>query len=112
MRSTFTRLFVSASAMACVISVAGCGAGLLEDDISSVAPSSSSCNTATYPDIMGYSARLNKYKNDAQCGTQVQAAESWRQNAIAACSAGNLASATTAYDNYKKSVQVVNSFCS
>lgn len=111
MRLTFIRISVSAAALACVISVAGCGAGLLEDDISDTAPQSASCNAATYPDTMGYSARLRKYANEPQCSTQIQAAESWRQSAIAACSAGNMPGATTSYENYKKSVQVVNSYC-
>lgn len=108
---TLTRLSATAVAFACVFSVSGCGAGLLEDDISDTAPQSASCNAASYPDIMGYAARLRKYNGEAQCATQVQAAESWRQNAIASCSAGNMANAATAYDNYKKSVQVVNSAC-
>lgn len=111
MRLTLIRLSATAAVLASVFSVSGCGAGLLEDDISDTAPQSASCNTASYPDTMGYAARLRKYNGEVQCSTQIQAAEAWRQNAIASCSAGNLASATTAYDNYKKSVQVVNSAC-
>ena len=92
------------------LALAGCGAGLT-DEIGDVAPKSASCTSATYPDSMGYSARLSKYSKEPQCSTQVQAAESYRQSAIANCSAGQLTAATSNYDAYKKSVTVVNSFC-
>jgi hypothetical protein len=99
------------TAIVSALLVQGCGAGLLTDDISDVAPSTATCNSATYPDTMGYSTRLKKYSNDPQCSTQVQAAESHRQAAIANCSAGNKVNADTNYSNYKKSVTVVNSYC-
>jgi hypothetical protein len=109
MSSTMFKLVILAAAAAFAVGLAGCGVG--EDTDETSEQSSASCSAGSYPDTMGYSARLKKYANEPQCSTQVQAAEIYRQNAIKACSAGNMSGAATQYDNYKKSVQVVNSFC-
>ncbi len=109
MSSTKLTFFLLSAAAACAIGLTGCGVG--EDTDETSEQSSASCGTGSYPDTMGYSDRLNKYRNEPQCSTQVQAAEINRQSAIKACSAGNMSAAATHYDNYKKSVQVVNSFC-
>lgn len=110
MNKRFTYTSVAALSAA-ILMLSACGGGEEDDDISNAAGSSATCNSATYPDTMGYTARLSKYKNDGQCSPLVQAAEAWRQSAIASCQAGNASAATTSYSNYQKSVTQVNGFC-
>lgn len=94
------------------VTLYGCDVGSTTSDISSAAPSTATCNTSSYPDKMNtYSSRLSKYKNDGQCSPQIQAAESYRQAAIANCSAGSTSGATGNYEYYTKSLAIVNSMC-
>jgi hypothetical protein len=91
--------------------VTGCGGSEDESassaNISSAAPISASCNNTTYPDTLGYSSLKSKYAGDGQCLPQVQNAEAMRQSAIANCSAGSVAAATTQYSQYKTLVSYV-----
>lgn len=91
--------------------VTGCGGGsdATSSNISSVAPVSATCNSATYPDTLGYSSLRSKYANDGQCLPQIQNAEAMRQSAIANCSAGSVSAATTQYGQYRTLVSYVKS---
>ena len=107
---SFRRLKGLSSIFFVALAATGCGG---EDagstNISGAAPSSASCNDKTYPDTMGYQSLLAKYKNEPQCNTQVQNAESYRRADIANCSGGDLAAATTQYGRYKTLVKYVSS---
>lgn len=89
--------------------ITGCGGSesATSSNISSAAPVSASCNSATYPDTLGYSSLRNKYANDGQCLPQIQNAEAMRQSAIANCSAGSVSAATTQYSQYRTLVSYV-----
>ena len=93
----------------------GCVEGTTSSDISSAASnagaSSSSCST-TYPDKYNYTSKISKYSNDAQCYTQWQNVEAYRQSAIANCAAGDTSAASTYYNNYyPKAASVAMSYC-
>ena len=100
------KILYSCLAATVVLTISGCG-GSLGSDISTAAPVSAACSTASFPDTLGYQTLLKKYANDTQCLSQIQAAESYRQAAIANCSAGSTSGASGNYNYYLTSVKYV-----
>lgn len=104
------------AACAFLLSMSACGGGEEDSasnaDIGNAAPNTATCNNSTFPDQMGgYQNRLNANPGDVQCRSQIQAAESYRQAAIANCAAGDTAGATGNYGYYKQSIPLVNFYC-
>lgn len=103
--------------LAGVLALSGCGGSedAVTSDIGSVAKDttgSTSCNSACPEKSTGwYSHMKSKYAGDTQCLSQVQAAESYRQSAIANCAAGSTTGATGNCSYYKQSVSYLTSFC-
>lgn len=100
-----------------VVTLSACGGG--DEDTASTSTSgggtqastsvsSSSCNSM-FPKYSGY-----KYVNDkeTQCRTVAQGQESYRQQAIAACAAGDMTSANTSYSSGNKMASIVSFNCS
>lgn len=78
---------------------------------SSTSSCSSTCPDTAYGSGKNYSTMSSWYKNDPQCLTQIQAAESYRQAAISNCQAGSTTGATGNCNYYKQSVAVTVSYC-
>ena len=114
MSTSFKNLALPAVCLgALMLSACGGGEDASTTNISNVAtPSSASCSaTFSQASNFNYNSLLAKYRNDPQCSTQVQAAESYRQSAIANCAAGSTTGAKGNYEYYLTSVKYSNSIC-
>ena len=112
--TSLAKYFAVSGALA--LALVACGGGDEDSasnaDISTAGGSTANCNDTTFPDLMGgYTNRLNANPGDVQCRSQIQAAESYRQAAIANCAAGDTKGATGNYSYYKQSIPLVNFSC-
>ena len=97
-----------------VVILGACGGGdedATNTDISNAAGGSGTACASSYPDTMGYSGLMSRNSGNVQCTSQVQAAESYRQAAIANCQAGNTVAASTNYSYYQQSQTLVTFSC-